>query len=193
MSEDLTPERMREDSQDGESLASVCVQSFRERWWNKILLTGVLETDGRSTPGAGGHWSSSGVTEYEPRFFQLLQRLVLAFWETPWSKLASVCVTYLPPTKHHVQRIVGTCTEDKHDYPLKFFVQASLPFDNLGAIQGRRFLHIQPFDDVFPEFEPQPQTEWLKVRRKERNNTSAIKWNKMVHVISLFYRAGSPI
>lgn len=44
MSGDLIPE-MREDYQDGESLASVCVQSFRERWWNKILLTGVLETD----------------------------------------------------------------------------------------------------------------------------------------------------
>lgn len=46
MSEDLIPEKMREDYQDGESLATVCVQSFRERWWNKILLTGVLETDG---------------------------------------------------------------------------------------------------------------------------------------------------
>ncbi|GAA6224399.1 uncharacterized protein C8orf76-like [Lates japonicus] len=46
MSEDLIPEKMREDYQDGESLASVCVQSFRERWWNKILLTGVLESDG---------------------------------------------------------------------------------------------------------------------------------------------------
>ncbi|XP_040900023.1 uncharacterized protein C8orf76 [Toxotes jaculatrix] len=45
MSEDLIPEKMREDYQDGESLASVCVQSFRERWWNKILQTGVLETD----------------------------------------------------------------------------------------------------------------------------------------------------
>ncbi|XP_035019807.1 uncharacterized protein C8orf76 [Hippoglossus stenolepis] len=45
MSEDLIPDKMREDYQDGESLASVCVQSFRERWWNKILLTGVLETD----------------------------------------------------------------------------------------------------------------------------------------------------
>lgn len=71
MSEDLTPERMREDSQDGESLASVCVQSFRERWWNKILLTGVLETDGRSTPGADGHWRASDVTEYEPTFFHV--------------------------------------------------------------------------------------------------------------------------
>uniref|UniRef100_A0A3Q3VSI2 Uncharacterized protein n=1 Tax=Mola mola TaxID=94237 RepID=A0A3Q3VSI2_MOLML len=40
MSEDLIPEKMREDFQDGESLASVCVQSFRERWWDKILLTG---------------------------------------------------------------------------------------------------------------------------------------------------------
>lgn len=46
MSEDLIPEKMREDYQDGESLASVCVQSFTERWWDKILLTGVLETDG---------------------------------------------------------------------------------------------------------------------------------------------------
>ncbi|XP_072250842.1 uncharacterized protein C8orf76 homolog [Leuresthes tenuis] len=45
MSEDLIPEKMREDYQDGESLTSVCVQSFAERWWNKILLTGVLETD----------------------------------------------------------------------------------------------------------------------------------------------------
>lgn len=47
MSEDLIPEKMREDYQDGESLSSVCVQSFRERWWNKVLLAGVLETDGR--------------------------------------------------------------------------------------------------------------------------------------------------
>ncbi|XP_074510868.1 uncharacterized protein C8orf76 homolog [Sebastes fasciatus] len=47
VSEDLIPDKMREDYQDGESLASMCVQSFRERWWNKILLTGVLKTDGR--------------------------------------------------------------------------------------------------------------------------------------------------
>nr|XP_020490452.1 uncharacterized protein C8orf76-like isoform X1 [Labrus bergylta] len=46
MSEDLIPEKMREDYQDGESLLSVCLQSFSERWWNKILLTGVLENDG---------------------------------------------------------------------------------------------------------------------------------------------------
>ncbi len=46
MSEDLIPEKMREDYQDGESLASVCLQNFRERWWSKILLTGVLKTDG---------------------------------------------------------------------------------------------------------------------------------------------------
>ncbi|XP_033958396.1 uncharacterized protein C8orf76 homolog isoform X2 [Pseudochaenichthys georgianus] len=45
VSEDLIPDKMREDSQDGESLSSVCLQSFKERWWNKILLTGVLETD----------------------------------------------------------------------------------------------------------------------------------------------------
>lgn len=46
VSEDLIPEKMREDYQDGESLASVCLQSFKGRWWNKILMTGVLETDG---------------------------------------------------------------------------------------------------------------------------------------------------
>nr|XP_046256100.1 uncharacterized protein C8orf76 [Scatophagus argus] len=55
MSEDLIPEKMREDYQDGESLASMCVQNFRERWWNKILLTGVLESDGRSTSSTDGH------------------------------------------------------------------------------------------------------------------------------------------
>lgn len=49
MSEDLIPEKMREDNQDGESLSSICVQSFRERWWNKVLLRGVHETDGQST------------------------------------------------------------------------------------------------------------------------------------------------
>ncbi|KAK0155597.1 hypothetical protein N1851_002075 [Merluccius polli] len=37
MSEDLVPEKMREDNQDGESLASVSLQSFSERWWNKVL------------------------------------------------------------------------------------------------------------------------------------------------------------
>ncbi|XP_076006527.1 uncharacterized protein C8orf76 homolog isoform X2 [Genypterus blacodes] len=46
MSEDLIPEKMREDNQDGESLASLCVQSFRERWWSKISPSGLLETDG---------------------------------------------------------------------------------------------------------------------------------------------------
>lgn len=46
MSEDLIPDKMREDYQDGESLASVCLQNFRERWWNKVLKSGVLETDG---------------------------------------------------------------------------------------------------------------------------------------------------
>ncbi|XP_055083794.1 uncharacterized protein C8orf76 isoform X2 [Periophthalmus magnuspinnatus] len=39
MSEDLIPEKMREDYQDGESLATVCVQSFRERWWDRVVQT----------------------------------------------------------------------------------------------------------------------------------------------------------
>ncbi|CAG12860.1 unnamed protein product [Tetraodon nigroviridis] len=54
MSEDLIPEKMREDNQDGESLSNICVQSFRDRWWNKILSTGVLETDGPSALSTAG-------------------------------------------------------------------------------------------------------------------------------------------
>ncbi|XP_057691474.1 uncharacterized protein C8orf76 isoform X1 [Corythoichthys intestinalis] len=45
MSEDLNPEKMREDYQDGMSLSSICLQTFQERWWDKILLSGVLEAD----------------------------------------------------------------------------------------------------------------------------------------------------
>lgn len=48
MSEDLIPEKMREDHKDGESLASVSVQDFKVRWWDKILQAGVLKTDGWS-------------------------------------------------------------------------------------------------------------------------------------------------
>ncbi|XP_061529881.1 uncharacterized protein C8orf76 [Phycodurus eques] len=50
MSEDLNPEKMREEYQDGKSLSSVCVQSFGERWWNKILMSRVLDADGRRGP-----------------------------------------------------------------------------------------------------------------------------------------------
>lgn len=46
MSEDLVPEKMRDDHQDGESLASVFVQNFRERWWGRILEAGGRQ-DGR--------------------------------------------------------------------------------------------------------------------------------------------------
>ncbi|XP_068612161.1 uncharacterized protein C8orf76 homolog [Brachionichthys hirsutus] len=60
MSEDLTADKMREDYQDGESVASLCVQNFKERWWDKILLTGVLETDGPSIPVAEGQSSCAG-------------------------------------------------------------------------------------------------------------------------------------
>ncbi|KAM6968048.1 uncharacterized protein C8orf76 homolog [Aplochiton taeniatus] len=46
MSEDLLPEKMREDNQDGDSLAGLSLKSFRDRWWNKLLCSGVLEADG---------------------------------------------------------------------------------------------------------------------------------------------------
>lgn len=44
MSEDLIPEKMREDYQDGESLTSVHVQSFRERWWDRVQQIAVTRT-----------------------------------------------------------------------------------------------------------------------------------------------------
>ncbi|KAM8846894.1 uncharacterized protein C8orf76 homolog [Synchiropus picturatus] len=46
MSEDLILEKMRTDFQDGELLVNMCVQNFRERWWSKLLLTGILTSDG---------------------------------------------------------------------------------------------------------------------------------------------------
>ncbi|KAM9797990.1 uncharacterized protein C8orf76 homolog [Neosynchiropus ocellatus] len=46
MSEDLILEKMRTDFQDGELLVNMCVQNFRERWWDKIVLTGILTCDG---------------------------------------------------------------------------------------------------------------------------------------------------
>ncbi|XP_077577456.1 uncharacterized protein C8orf76 homolog [Stigmatopora nigra] len=48
MSEDLNPEKMREDNQDGMSLSNICLPTFRERWWDRILLSGLLETDGQN-------------------------------------------------------------------------------------------------------------------------------------------------
>ncbi|XP_027875104.1 uncharacterized protein C8orf76 homolog [Xiphophorus couchianus] len=49
MSEDLIPEKMREDYQDGESLTSVSLQSFRERWWSNVLLAGASQINGPQT------------------------------------------------------------------------------------------------------------------------------------------------
>jgi hypothetical protein len=46
MSEDLVPERMREDNQDGESLAGLSLKDFEDRWWNRLVQTGVLKEDG---------------------------------------------------------------------------------------------------------------------------------------------------
>lgn len=56
MSEDLIPEKMREDYQDGESLSSVCVQSFSDRWWTTILQSSELETGDpqKTTPSSDG-------------------------------------------------------------------------------------------------------------------------------------------
>ncbi|XP_029599133.1 uncharacterized protein C8orf76-like [Salmo trutta] len=50
MSEDLIPERMREDNQDGESLAGLSLKDFEDRWWNRLVQTGVLKKDGPKLP-----------------------------------------------------------------------------------------------------------------------------------------------
>ncbi|KAG7277482.1 hypothetical protein CRUP_037353 [Coryphaenoides rupestris] len=44
MSEDLVPEKMREDSQDGEGLDGISLQSFSQRWWTKVLGSVQEET-----------------------------------------------------------------------------------------------------------------------------------------------------
>ncbi|XP_052002264.1 LOW QUALITY PROTEIN: uncharacterized protein C8orf76 [Xyrauchen texanus] len=36
MAEDLNPEKMREETQDGESLSGLYIKDFDERWWNKL-------------------------------------------------------------------------------------------------------------------------------------------------------------
>ncbi|XP_073703601.1 uncharacterized protein C8orf76 homolog [Garra rufa] len=36
MAEDLNPEKMREENQDGESLSGLYIKEFDERWWNKL-------------------------------------------------------------------------------------------------------------------------------------------------------------
>lgn len=36
MAEDLNPEKMREESQDGESLSGLYIKDFDDRWWNKL-------------------------------------------------------------------------------------------------------------------------------------------------------------
>lgn len=43
MSEDLNPEKMREENQDGESLSGLHIKDFDDRWWNK-LHTKLQET-----------------------------------------------------------------------------------------------------------------------------------------------------
>ncbi|XP_071000478.1 uncharacterized protein C8orf76-like [Oncorhynchus clarkii lewisi] len=50
MSEDLVPERMREDNQDGESSAGLSLKDFEDRWWNRLVQTGVLKEDGPKIP-----------------------------------------------------------------------------------------------------------------------------------------------
>ena len=46
MGEDLVPEKMREENQDGESLDNISLKNFEDRWWNRLLQTGLLGPDG---------------------------------------------------------------------------------------------------------------------------------------------------
>lgn len=36
MAEDLNPETMREENQDGEGLSGLTIKDFDKRWWNKV-------------------------------------------------------------------------------------------------------------------------------------------------------------
>ena len=45
MGEDLVPEKMREENQDGESLDNISLKNFEDRWWNRLLQTGLLGPD----------------------------------------------------------------------------------------------------------------------------------------------------
>nr|ACO09086.1 C8orf76 homolog [Osmerus mordax] len=46
MGEDLVSEKMREENQDGESLDNIILKNFENRWWNRLLQTGLLGPDG---------------------------------------------------------------------------------------------------------------------------------------------------
>lgn len=43
LSEDLNPEKMREENQDGESLIGLGVKDFEDKWWDKLVSAGLLE------------------------------------------------------------------------------------------------------------------------------------------------------
>lgn len=43
MAEDLNPENMREENQDGESLSGLSIKDFEERWWNKLHAHLLME------------------------------------------------------------------------------------------------------------------------------------------------------
>ncbi|XP_072515314.1 uncharacterized protein C8orf76 homolog [Salminus brasiliensis] len=43
MAEDLNPEKMREENQDGESLSGLAIKDFEERWWNKLHTCLLME------------------------------------------------------------------------------------------------------------------------------------------------------
>ncbi|XP_030639025.1 uncharacterized protein C8orf76 homolog [Chanos chanos] len=45
IAEDLNPETMREENQDGESLTGLCIRDFNERWWDK-LNAALLKEEG---------------------------------------------------------------------------------------------------------------------------------------------------
>ncbi|XP_035289476.1 uncharacterized protein C8orf76 homolog [Anguilla anguilla] len=45
MGKDLVAEKMREDNQDGESLAGLCISDFEEKWFNKVKQTVLLIDD----------------------------------------------------------------------------------------------------------------------------------------------------
>lgn len=60
MAEDLNPEKMREENQDGEGLSGLTIKDFEERWWNKlhvcVLIKSTVLSNDKDTET--GWWST---------------------------------------------------------------------------------------------------------------------------------------
>lgn len=64
---------MREDNQDGESLAGLSLKDFEDRWWNRLVQTGVLKKDGPKLPSVKPNYA----THFDEWIYFLLLRVTM--------------------------------------------------------------------------------------------------------------------